>query len=682
MNSTEGQPRNTSEDRALACNLGADPFAALSDDVVNEVFQCLLPVESARMGMTNRRLNTVVKNFREPAAQQALVQKLKLNSGLWPRSVRKRPLEVLHRGCKPFAKGSEPLNFFHLKSCSYSPDGRYLMTVSAKPNYENRQYDAFLDELTGGTTPAKRLKIPGGHDLTSSPDAQHVLVQRPGAIELFSRDAVSDCVPKSDHPESDDQSAWHLAYELPLAVSTYTSTSMDQPVTFSDDSKHVAICGEQDVIVLSKNANTGHWQQSFSASAPNQVTQVGFDGESRTLALLSANAVQFLSLQVSLQEDKATWADTQSIPLSRGVGFRFHDDGESVLVTCADSVSLLSKTGTNWGKSLSVENRTCLSKVEFTPDQNHCLIISQDHCDLLGRGGPQAPWTLKFSRAVNAISDAQVLRRSQPGSNDSPSSAPNHADIQVLMTQQREFNTPFNIVKENARLTLLERREGDWHLRETLSQRHVTLGPDDGESIYITSSDGNHIAMRNSESVKVFSRAAEEGHWDRMTELNTNGTTINAFFLPGGKHLYFAERVPAPDADAQITANTHLTKVTILSVNEDGHWSSTLSLIGNGLYGRTLDGEENLIIIGSTLGDSMQVYEAQAVEPSLPPTPASSPPSSIPQQSKSVVWIQGNRFTPTDLFDGADRPWRFELSPDKNDLLVKGLKTRVAFVSR
>lgn len=55
-------------------------FASLSNDICVEIFQCLTPIDEARMGMVDRRFNAVFCDKRKPAIQRQLAEKLRLIS--------------------------------------------------------------------------------------------------------------------------------------------------------------------------------------------------------------------------------------------------------------------------------------------------------------------------------------------------------------------------------------------------------------------------------------------------------------------------------------------------------------------------------------------------------------------------------------------------------------------------
>lgn len=192
------------------------------------------------------------------------------------------------------------------------------------------------------------------------------------------------------------------------------------------------------------------------------------------------------------------------------------------------SVVIMYKTPDGWTRGFVLPERDFISSAAFTSDQNHCLIISKNRCDIVGRDGLDASWALKFSHQSNLLRHALMIPETK----------------QVLAISEREVMTPFAVVKENAKLSLIEPTKLDetqrtehtdnpWRANAPLFQEHSTLGTDDGQSIYTKSHDGNHIVVQTNNNVNIFSRQEEQKRWALAGEYRAPGRIQNVSFLPG-----------------------------------------------------------------------------------------------------------------------------------------------------
>lgn len=641
----------------------------LADDLLNEIYQYLSPLEETNLGQVDKRLHKVFCDVRLPAAQQALVEKLNLNDFLWPRSVEQRPFEVLHRRNNAFMSCMKAHSYFHLVNCQFSPDGDYIMAVSAKPNYENRAYDAFIEAFGHDATSCKSTTIPGGYHITASPDSNHLIVLKPGAVLLLTRDKLSNapCLDQLD-------GAWKIAGQVSQAISAQYTTAAHHGIRFSADSQHAGVYADNKFTLFSRNPETGNWFHDITEcqSRDGKPKTLLFSPNSKTCACLADTGITLFAPPSDLptRQNANRWHQIHHESIIDAHDINFSQDGSSLLITTGNGALIMQKTDDVWEQCLSVANRGPITQAAFTSDDQHCFILSKNRCDLISRDSLNTPWSIKFTHSGTQLNDAMML----PCGN------------KMLIVSQREINTPFAIIKENAKLSLWVRNKNEqggmgWRQSTSLSQQEPSLGEDDGQSIYSVSADGRHIARRTHQTLRLFSHIDSENAWKLVGSYATQGTISTAFFTPGGKHLCITESCIANNVTAPMAPGHAHHKITLFSapiysdINENAasepsqQWQATLTYEGSGLYVRPLSDDQNLIIVGSLPVGTVQVWEAKIS-------------TSTPDENKRIFWEKSASFTATDLFNQGDRPWRFALSPDKNDILVTGLKKEVSVISR
>ena len=371
---------------------------------------------------TAEQLNNILEDVHFPKVLFFSIPKLLLNSN-----------ELTCQNIATIEHLSVVRNVGVVNDASFSPDGKYLVTVSTDNT-------AKLLELEGGQWREKvtlrhsawvtsaSFSLDGNHLATGSKDGickiwqlednqwleKDTLQHSTSAINAsFSPDGkhlvtVCDC-------ESvkiwwlDDDGQWHEKATVVHSVELVLTYAQ-----FSPDGKHLSISVDGTVKIW--ELDDSQWEEKFTIGYPHDVTETRFSPDGKHLVTVTTdrrteNAILWELVDVQLQENVTIqqWQEKATIELSGIVNnVHFSLDGKHFVTASHDgTVKICGLVGGKWQEKATIRHSGSVANASFSRDGKFLVTACYDGtakiCGLVG-GNWQEMVTIRHSKAVTNAS--------------------------------------------------------------------------------------------------------------------------------------------------------------------------------------------------------------------------------------------------------------------------------------